>query len=468
MSVDTSISAGESRWPNLARALSSRNYRLFFMGQGVSLIGTWMQRTALLWLVSTQFPDMRTAALWLGVVGFAGQIPALVLTPLAGVLADRWNRHRMIIGTQALAMLQAFTLATLTLTGAIEVWHIVVLSFWLGAVNAVDVPTRQSFLIEMVDRPEDLNNAIALNSSVVNGGRLIGPALGGLLTALFGAGFCFLLNGVSYLAVILALLAMHITPRKIASVHKPVLGHLSEGVRYAMGFPPIRALLMIMALVSLVGIPYASLLPVFAKHLLGGGPQAYGLLVAGVGAGALAGAAFLASRSSVRGLGRIIAVAPAALGIGLIAFAFSRSFVLSLLLMPLLGLGQMLVMASCNTVLQTIVDDDKRGRVMSFYSLSFMGMVPLGNLLAGLLASRIGPPVTVAIGGGLCIAGAIVFSRNLPALRTLVHPIYVRKGIIPAEVAAGLQAGSESPPTQSIREANGGEFCPETRCARDL
>jgi MFS family permease len=277
---------------------------------------------------------------------------------------------------------------------------------------------------------------------------LIGPALGGLLTALFGAGFCFLLNGVSYLAVILALLAMHIAPRKVVPAHKPVLRHLSEGIRYALGFPPIRSLLMIMALVSLVGIPYASLLPVFAKHLLGGGPKAYGLLVAGVGVGALSGAIYLASRSSVRGLGRIIAIAPAVLGGGLIAFSFSRSLVLSLLLMPLLGVGQMLVMASCNTVLQTIVDDDKRGRVMSFYSLSFMGMVPLGNLLAGLLASRIGPPSTVAIGGGLCIVGAIVFSRNLPALRKRIHPIYVRKGIVPAEVAAGLQAGSELPPTR--------------------
>jgi MFS family permease len=445
MSIEMPDSATGSRWANIARALKSRNYRLFFMGQGVSLIGTWMQRTALLWLVSTQFPDERSAALWLGVVGFSGQIPALVLTPLAGVLADRWDRRRMVTCTQVLAMLQAFVLATLTLTGVIEIWHIVALSFWLGAVNAVDVPTRQAFLIEMVDRPGDLNNAIALNSSVMNCGRMIGPALGGVLTALFGPGLCFLLNGVSYLAVIIALLAMRLRPRKVAPARKHVLSHLVEGLGYALGFPPIRGLLLIMALVSLVGIPYASLLPVFAKHLLGGGPKSYGLLVTGVGVGAVSAAMYLASRSSVRGLGSVIAIAPAVLGAGLIVFSLSRSLVLSLLLTPLLGMGQMLVMAASNTVLQTIVDDDKRGRVMSFYSLSFMGMVPLGNLLAGVLASQIGAPLTVAIGGGLCVVGAIVFGRNLPALRKLVHPIYVRKGIVPAEVAAGLQAGSELP-----------------------
>lgn len=416
-------------WANIARALKSRNYRLFFMGQGISLIGTWMQRTALLWLVSTQFPDVRSAAFWLGVVGFSSQIPAIVLTPLAGVLADRWDRRRMIICTQVLAMLQALVLAGLTLTGVIEIWHIIVLSLWLGAVNAVDVPTRQSFIVEMVDRPEDLSNAIALNSSIVNGGRMIGPALGGIMTALFGAGYCFLLNSVSFLAVIVSLLAMHIKPRTITTVRKRILNQMVEGFRYAIGFPPIRGLLLIRALVSLVGIPYASLLPVFAGHLLGGGPKSYGMLVTGVGVGALSAGIYLASRSSVLGLGKIIAIASAVLGVGLIVFAFSRSFMLSLMLMPLLGMGQMLVMAPTNTVLQTIVDDDKRGRVMSLNALAFMGMVPIGNLLAGALASHIGPSLTIAIGGSICIFGAIVFSRSLPGLRKQVLPIYTRKGI---------------------------------------
>ncbi|MBN1846239.1 MAG: MFS transporter [Sedimentisphaerales bacterium] len=435
--------ANGSRWANLARALRSRNYRLFFMGQGLSLIGTWMQRTALLWLISTRFPDERIAAFWLGVVGFSGQIPALVLTPLAGVWADRWNRRRLVIATQVLAMTQAFALAALTLTGLIEIWHIIALSFCLGAINAVDIPVRQSFVVEMVDRPEDLTNAIALNSSIVNAGRLLGPALGGVLTALFGVGVCFLLNGFSFLTVIAALLAMRLRPRQAQPSRKHALQNLAEGFGYAFRFPPIRALLLIMALVSLAGMPYASLLPAFAKHVFGCGPKGYGILMAGVGVGALVGALCLACRSTVRGLGRLIALAPALLGAGLIAFALGRSFALALILMPLLGLGQMLLMASCNTVLQTIVDDDKRGRVMSFYSLSFMGMVPLGNLLAGVAARQIGPALTVAVGGAVCIAGALNFRRKLPALRKLVHPIYVSKGIIIPAVAAGLQAAAE-------------------------
>ncbi len=416
MHVDATGQVKGSRRVNMARALHSRNFRLFFAGQGVSLIGTWMQRTAMLWLVSTQLSDVRTAALWLGVVGFSSQIPALVLTPLAGVVADRWNRHRIVVVTQFLSMLQAFVLAALTLSGTIEIWHIIALSVWLGAVNAVDVPTRQSFVIQMVDRPEDLNNAIALNSLVVNGGRMLGPALGGVLTALFGAGFCFLLNGVSYLAVLIALLAMRIKPRQVSLERKPILRHLVEGIRYAVGVPSIRRILLMIALVSLVGIPYASLLPVFASHLLAGGPKTYGLLVTGAGVGALMGALYLASRSNVLGFYRIIAIAPAVLGGALIAFSLSRSLVVSLMIMPLLGMAQMLLLASSNTLLQTIVDDDKRGRVMSFYSLSFMGIVPIGNLVAGILASQIGPALTVAIGGCLCIGGALVFSGKLQKL----------------------------------------------------
>jgi len=433
--------ANGSRWSNVIRPLRSRNYRLFFVGQGVSLIGTWMQITALLWLVGTRFPDERTAAFWLGVVGFSGQIPAFLLTPLAGAWADRWNRRRMVIATQALAMLQSFVLAALTLTGKIEMWQIVALSLWSGAINAVDVPTRQAFVVEMIDRPEDLTSAIALNSSIFNAGRLVGPALGGILTALLGVGVCFLLNGFSFLAVIVALLAMRVKPRP-ARIRKHVIHNLVEGLEYAFKFPPIRALLLIMALVSLLGAPYSSLLPAFAVHVLSCGPRGYGALVAAVGVGALAGAISLASRSSVRGLGRVIVLAPVLFGAGLIGFSLNRSFSLALLLMPVLGLGQILLMASCNTVLQTIVDDDKRGRVMSFYSMSFMGMFPLGNLLAGVAAREMGLSLTIALGGAACVLGALDFWRKLPALRKLLHPIYASKGIIP-EVATGLQAATE-------------------------
>jgi MFS family permease len=321
-------------------------------------------------------------------------------------------------------------------------WHIIALSVWLGAANAVDIPTRQSFLVEMVDGTNELSNAIALNSSIVNVGRLVGPALGGLLTALVGVGACFLVNGFSFLAVIVALVAMRIAPRVGVVSKKHVRRDLADGFAYAFRFPPIRALLLIMALVSLVGIPYSSLLPVFAHHVLAAGPKGYGALMAGVGVGALVGAFYLASRSSVRGLGRVIAWSPALLGAGLVAFALSRSFALSLMLTPFLGLGQILLMASCNTVLQTIVEDDMRGRVMAFYSLSFLGMMPLGNLLAGVAARQVGPSWTIAVGGVLCIAAALRFSRKLPELRRWVRPIYVRKGIIP-EVASGLQAAVE-------------------------
>ena len=430
-----------SRWNNIVRPLRSRNYRLFFMGQGISLTGTWMQRTALLWLVGTMYADEKTAAFWLGVVGFASQIPALLLTPLAGALADRWNRRRMLLGAQSLAMVQSFLLAFLTLSGEMHIWQIVALSLWLGVVNAVDVPTRQSFVIEMVERPEDLTGAIALNSSLVNAGRLAGPALGGLMTALFGVGACFLLNGFSFLAVILALLVMRTKPRPKQPGRKHVFQNLAEGLVYAFTFPPIRALLLIMALVSLAGMPYHSLLPAFTRHLLHGGPKGYGALVAAAGIGALSGALYLASRFSVRGLLRMIAIAPALFGSLLLVFSLNRSFPLALVLMPMLGLGQMLLMASCNTVLQTIVDDDKRGRVMSFYSLSFMGVAPLGNLLAGVAAREFGSAATMAVGGVACVLGAIEFSRRLPRLRRLIRPIYASKGIV-TEVAAGSPAAA--------------------------
>jgi MFS family permease len=418
-----------TRWANIDRALRSPNYRLFFFGQSISLIGTWMQRTALLWLVSTYYHDARSAAFWLGVVGFCNQIPAIVLTPITGVFADRWNRHNMVIITQILAMIQALVLAGLTLSGHIQMWQIVSLALCLGAINAVDVPTRQAFVVDMMDRHEDLDNAIALNSTIVNGGRMIGPALGGIMIALFGAGYCFLINGLSYIAVLISLLLMRIKPRQITPTKKRILSQLAEGFHYALGFAPIRGLLFIRALISLVGIPYTALLPVFASHLLGGGPKSYGLLVTGVGVGALCSGLYLASRSSVLGLGRIIAFAATTMGTGMILLSLSRSFILSLMITPLMGTGQMLVLAATNTVLQTIVDDDKRGRVMSLNALAFMGMVPIGSLMAGTIASHIGPAATIAIGGSICILGGLVFGKSLPGLSKQVQPIYVAKGI---------------------------------------
>lgn len=443
--MDGSDSPRPTRVQMIGRALRSRNYRLFFFGQGVSLVGTWMQRMALLWLVGSLYSDPHEAALWLGIVAFSGQIPGLVVTPLAGVLADRWNRHRTLLGTQTVMMVQALVLAALTLGGHITITEIILLALWLGTANAVDIPTRQAFVIEMVDSPDDLSNAIALNSSIVNAGRLVGPALGGLLVAVFSPGICFAVNGVSFLAVIVALLAMRLMPAAGRARRQRALHDLAEGLRYAFSSPPIRSLLLLLSLVSLAGLPYNSLLPVFVKHVLGSGARSFGLLMAGVGVGALIGALYLASRSSARGLGRVIAAAPALLGAALVAFALSRRLWLSLALAPLLGLGQMLLMAAGNTVLQTIVDDDKRGRVMSLYALAFMGMMPLGNLVAGAVASRVGAPLTVAVGGGVCLAGAALFASRLPALRAVVRPIYVSKGIIP-EVAEGLAAGAETPP----------------------
>lgn len=411
-----SSSAATSRWAHMGRALRSRNYRLFFYGQGVSMIGTWMQRTALLWLVGMRFDDERTAALWLGVVGFCGQIPSLVLTPLAGALADRWNRHRMVVGAQVLAMIQAFVLAGMAFTNHLEMWHIIALSVWLGAVHAVDIPARQSFMLEMLDTPEDLPNAIALNSTLVNLGRLVGPALGGVVAAMMGASVCFLLNGLSFLSVIAALLFMRLPAATKKTVHRHILHNMLEGFQYAWRVVPIRSTLLLMSLVSLVAVPYVSLLPAMARHGLSCEAGGYGLLVAAAGMGALLGAVHLAGRRSAIGLERVMGVAPCVMGVALVVFAWNHSFWVALVLMGMVGMGQMLLIASGNTLLQTMVDDDKRGRVMSFYSLSFMGVMPLGNLLAGVAARHIGTSWTLTTGGILCVAGAVGFRAALPAL----------------------------------------------------
>jgi MFS family permease len=408
-----------------ARALRHRNYKLFFFGQGTSLIGTWMQRIALGWLVYRL-----TESGWLlGVVGFSSQIFTFAVTPFAGVLADRANRHHLVIATQTLAMCQAFLLAALTLTGKITVWEIIALSAGLGLVNSIDIPVRQSFVVEMVEDREDLPNAIALNSFMVNGARLVGPSVAGILIAAVGEAWCFLLNGVSFMAVIAALLAMRVKRGARAPRGSRVLHNLQEGFKYAFGFEPIRAILLQLAMISLLGTSYQVLLPVFAKDILQGGPKTLGFLQAAAGVGAIAGAITLASRTSVRGLGRVVATAAFLFGAALIGFSFSRTMWLSAVLLIGAGFGMMIQMASCNTLLQTIVDDDKRGRVMSFYTMAFMGMGPFGSLLAGALSTRFGAPGAVIIGGAGCILAAAFFARRLPKLGRLVHPIYVRIGI---------------------------------------
>ena len=407
------------------RALRHRNFRLFFGGQSISLIGTWMQRIAMAWLVYR----LTNSAFLLGVVGFAGQIPVFLLPPFTGVLADRWDRRRMLILTQTLLTLQACILAFLVLTGSVQVWHLVVLSLFFGIVFAFDIPARQSFFIEMIGEKGDLGNAIALNSSMVTGARLLGPTIAGVLIGLVGEGLCFLLNSVSYFPIIAALFAMRIPPKNMTQRRSRVWEGLKEGFAYVSGFAPIRSILLLLALVSIMGMPYMVLMPVFAKKVLQGGPHAFGFLTAAGGLGALLGALYLASRSTIIGLEKRILLAVTLFGSGLVAFSFSRDLWLSIIFTLITGFGQMVQMASSNTILQTIVDDDKRGRVMSFYAMSFMGMMPFGSLLAGFLASKIGAPATVTIGGVACLLGAAVYAYKLPALRKMVHPIYERMGI---------------------------------------
>ncbi len=422
----------------LGRALRHRNYRLFFFGQSISLIGTWMTRIATSWLIYR----LTGSALLLGVLGFAGQVPTFLLAPVAGVLVDRWNRHHVLIVTQVLAMVQSALLAVLALTGVITVTQVVILSVCQGLINAFDMPTRQALVVYMVEDRSDLANAIALNSSMVNAARMIGPSIAGVLIAWVGEGMCFLTDAISYLAVIASLLAMRLVLPKRPDRPAKVLGELVEGFRYAMGFVPIRALLGLLALVSLMGMPYAVLMPIVATRVLHGGAHTLGFLMAASGFGALGGALYLASRRSVLGLDRLIPIAVCALGIGLIGLSQSHLQWLSLAIMPVIGAGMMVQMASSNTVLQTIVEEGKRGRVMSFYAMAFVGMTPFGSLLAGALAQRFGVSLALLVGGLVCIAGAGAFLSRLPALRLLINPIYIQLGIIP-EIAAGLQSASQ-------------------------
>jgi MFS family permease len=398
---------------HIGRALKHRNYRLFFAGQGISLIGTWMQRVAMSWLVYR----VTGSALLLGVVNFTGQAPTLLFTPFAGVIADRYDRHLLLVATQVMAMVQAALIAVLVLTHVIAVWHLVLLSLFLGIVNAFDTPIRQALIVEMIESREDLANAIALNSSMLNGARLVGPSIAGVLIATVGEGMCFLLNAVSYVAVIAALIAMTIAPKKIRAQRPHIWEAWREGVTYAFGSPAIRSVLLLLAVVSFMGMPYATLLPIFAQEVLHGGAQTLGFLMGAAGIGALIGAMFLASRDNVLGLETVLVVAAMIFGTGLIAFSLSRIFWLSCVLMIISGFGMMVHLAAANTLVQMLVDDDKRGRVMSLHTMSVRGMVPLGSLIAGGLASQIGAPATLTLGGICCVLGAVIFATRRAAFK---------------------------------------------------
>ena len=420
-----------SRWQVAGRALRHRNFQLFFSGQLISLIGTWMQSVAQSWLVYR----LTGSALLLGSVGFASQVPVFLFAPLGGMTADRFNRRRIVISTQVAAMVLAFILAVLTLTHEIDhrVWIIFVLAALLGVVNAFDIPGRQSFLVEMVGK-EDLMNAIALNSSMFNGARVIGPAIAGILVAKIGEGWCFFANAVSYIAVIVGLLMMRVHSPARASMASP-FEHMMEGFRFVNRTAPIRALLLLLGVVSLVGMPYVVLMPIFADQILHGGARGLGILMGATGVGALLGALTLAFREGVKGLGRWVAWCSAGFGASLIVFAISHTFWVSVILLLPVGYTIMLQMASSNTLIQVMVPDALRGRVMAVYSMMFMGMAPIGALLGGALAERLGAPVTVSIGGIASVAGACWFGIQLPKIRVEARRLIVAQAVAGGEPA---------------------------------
>jgi MFS family permease len=442
---EAAAGAGQSRWQAAGRALRHRNFQLFFSGQLISLIGTWMQTVAQSWLVY----KLTKSGLLLGSVGFASQIPVFLVAPLGGITADRMNRQRVVIATQTASMILAFILAALTLTHAIDhrVWLIFVLAALLGVVNAFDIPGRQSFLVDMVGK-EDLMNAIALNSSMFNGARVIGPAVAGVLVARLGEGWCFFANGVSYIAVIAGLMLMKVHSPARALGASPI-EHIKEGFRFVNDTEPIRALLLLLGVVSATGMPYVVLMPIFADNILHHGGQELasligshdlgavrlGILMGAAGVGALLGALTLAVRTGVKGLGKWITVCCAGFGVSLMLFSFSTSFWLSVILLLPVGYFIMLQMASSNTLIQVMVPDALRGRVMAVYSMMFMGLAPLGALMGGALSDRLGAPVTVAIGGLASVAGAVWFGMHLPKIR-----VEARKLILAQQMAGGEPA----------------------------
>jgi MFS family permease len=414
--------------PATLRALQYRNFQLFFSGQLISLIGTWMQNLAQAWLVYRLTGSM----VLLGGISFCGQFPIFLLSTVGGIVADRYSRRRIVIATQTLSMLLALILAAVTLTHHAHTWHIFVLSALLGAVNAFDIPARQSFIVEMVARP-DLMNAIALNSSMFNASRVVGPAIAGILVAAIGEGWCFFVNGISYIAVIIGLLLMRVEPNARPANRASALANIVEGFRFVLRNRPIHALLILLGIASVTGMPFQVLMPVFADRILHGGPKALGWLTGCAGVGALGAALLLASRQTLKGLSVWVATSAAAFGIGLIVFSTSRSFLFSAVILVPVGFALMLEMGSTNTLIQSMVPDELRGRVMGVYSMVMMGMAPFGGLLAGLVADRLGAPLTVTIGGVVCLTAAIVFSTQLPGIRVHMRRMIAEQRDVVAE-----------------------------------
>jgi MFS family permease len=410
----------------LARALRHRNYRLFFSGQSVSLIGTWITRVATSWLVYR----LTGSELLLGIVGFCGQIPTLLLTPFAGVFVDRSDRRRILLVTQILSLVQSAMLAVLTLTNVITVTHILILQLFQGAINAFDTPARQALVVDMVDDRQDVPNAIALNSSMVNGSRIIGPSIGGVIIAAVGEGWCFALDAVSYVAVVISIVLMRFTPHIENRQPVAMLRELSSAWEYLTGSIPIRSALLLLAIVSVAGVPYTVLMPAIAAQELHGGPNTMGILMAASGVGALLGGIYLASRSTVVGLGRVMLIGTLTFGVSLVLFSFARTVWLAAPLLAFAGGGFIVQMASTNTIIQTIVEERFRGRVMAFYTMAFFGTVPIGSLLSGIAAEHAGAPMTVRLGGLICFASGLWFASQLPMLRRIMRPIYVQRGII--------------------------------------
>jgi MFS family permease len=416
------------------RALRHRNYRLFFGGQSISLIGTWITRIATSWLVYR----LTGSELLLGVVGFAGQIPMLILAPFAGVFVDRWDRHRLLVVTQILSALQSLALAVLTMMKIINVTELIALQVFQGIINSFDTPARQAFVVEMVTDREDLPNAIALNSSMFNASRIVGPSVGGVLIAAVGEGWCFMADAISYIAVIISLLLMDVARVQRERGEETMFDELNVGVRYVAQSVPVRTLLILVAIVSTMGMPYAILMPAIASSVLHGGPHTLGVLMTASGAGALVGTFYLASRKTVLGLGKVIVAATVILSVGLIAFSLTKTLWVALLSLPLVGAGMMLQSASTNTILQTVVDEDLRGRVMAFYTMAILGTQPLGSLVAGVMADRIGAQYTILVGAIVCLAAAAWFALRRPAIAEHIRPIYMERGILPWDGDATL------------------------------
>ena len=420
----------ESGHSHAWRALKHRNFRLFFGGQTISLIGTWMTRVATSWLVYR----LTGSALLLGTVSFAGQIPTFIVAPFAGVWVDRLDRRQVLVWTQTLSMVQSLALAGLTLSHLITIPWVLTLSVMQGLINAFDMPGRQSFMVQMVEDRNDLQNAIAINSSMVNMARLVGPSLAGILIAVSSEGWCFLIDGISYIAVIISLLMMHLPIAPIKAKANSTFVDLKEGWTYVSGFLPIRTILLLFAVVSLMGMPFVVLMPIFAAKVLLGGPHTLGFLMGAMGVGALISALSLAVRKTVRGLLRMIPLAAAVFGVGLIGMGLSRVFWLTAIAVLFAGMGMMQCAAASNTIIQTLVPEDKRGRVMSYYTMAFVGMAPFGSLLAGSLAHAIGAPWTVIVNGAAVLLGAAWFFTQMPAVRREMRPIYRKMGILPPEV----------------------------------